>query len=243
MTAAESRRPLALDDRRRRRRRRAARRSGSGLAGLQDRVAALDGTLTVDSPPGGGTRVSAEIPVACASSDSWGLPHCRGRATGPRWRHATAVLIVDDDPGFRERCRRACWPIAATRSSARRPRVAQARVAIAEARPDAVLLDVNLPDGDGIVFAQELTGAGGAPRVLLTSSDAGAAPRRLLERCGAAGFVAKVDLRRGRPGLVSRLAAPEELEHGQHAPVVLGHGAQAELAEDARDVALDGRAR
>ena len=36
---------------------------GSGLRGLADRVAALDGTLTVDSPPGGGTRLRAEIPV------------------------------------------------------------------------------------------------------------------------------------------------------------------------------------
>jgi signal transduction histidine kinase len=37
--------------------------TGSGLRGLADRVAALDGTLTVDSPPGKGTRVRAEIPV------------------------------------------------------------------------------------------------------------------------------------------------------------------------------------
>jgi signal transduction histidine kinase len=36
---------------------------GSGLAGLRDRVAALDGALTVDSPVGGGTRVRAEIPL------------------------------------------------------------------------------------------------------------------------------------------------------------------------------------
>ena len=36
---------------------------GSGLRGLADRVAALEGTLTVESPPGGGTRVSAEIPL------------------------------------------------------------------------------------------------------------------------------------------------------------------------------------
>ena len=35
---------------------------GSGLRGLADRVAALDGTLTLDSPPGRGTRVRAEIP-------------------------------------------------------------------------------------------------------------------------------------------------------------------------------------
>jgi len=37
---------------------------GSGLSGLADRVAALDGTLVVDSPRGGGTRVVATIPLA-----------------------------------------------------------------------------------------------------------------------------------------------------------------------------------
>jgi signal transduction histidine kinase len=35
---------------------------GSGLRGLGDRVAALDGTLSVDSPPGRGTRLHVEIP-------------------------------------------------------------------------------------------------------------------------------------------------------------------------------------
>ena len=40
---------------------------GSGLRGLADRVAALDGTLSLDSPPGGGTRLRAEIPCSPAS--------------------------------------------------------------------------------------------------------------------------------------------------------------------------------
>jgi signal transduction histidine kinase len=35
---------------------------GSGLRGLVDRVAALDGGLTVVSPPGAGTTVRAELP-------------------------------------------------------------------------------------------------------------------------------------------------------------------------------------
>ena len=35
---------------------------GSGLIGLTQRVRALDGTLTVSSPPGGPTTVRAEIP-------------------------------------------------------------------------------------------------------------------------------------------------------------------------------------
>jgi signal transduction histidine kinase len=36
---------------------------GSGLRGLADRVAALDGTLSIESPDGGGTSVRAEIPL------------------------------------------------------------------------------------------------------------------------------------------------------------------------------------
>jgi signal transduction histidine kinase len=38
-------------------------RPGSGLAGLLDRVAALDGKLVIDSPSGAGTCVRAEIPL------------------------------------------------------------------------------------------------------------------------------------------------------------------------------------
>jgi signal transduction histidine kinase len=37
---------------------------GSGLQGLEDRVGALDGTLSVESAPGGGTLVRASIPLA-----------------------------------------------------------------------------------------------------------------------------------------------------------------------------------
>ena len=38
--------------------------SGSGLAGMADRVAAQGGTLAVDSPAGAGTRIAVELPCA-----------------------------------------------------------------------------------------------------------------------------------------------------------------------------------
>jgi len=38
--------------------------SGAGLRGLADRIQALGGRLTVESPRGGGTRLHAEIPHA-----------------------------------------------------------------------------------------------------------------------------------------------------------------------------------
>jgi signal transduction histidine kinase len=41
---------------------RAAVGAGAGLRGMADRVEALDGRLVVESPPGRGTRVIAELP-------------------------------------------------------------------------------------------------------------------------------------------------------------------------------------
>ena len=42
--------------------------AGTGLRGLQDRVAAVDGELTIDSPPGGGTRLLARIPTGVTTT-------------------------------------------------------------------------------------------------------------------------------------------------------------------------------
>jgi signal transduction histidine kinase len=36
----------------------------SGLTGLRDRVEAVDGSLTLESPPSGGTTVAVEVPCA-----------------------------------------------------------------------------------------------------------------------------------------------------------------------------------
>jgi len=40
---------------------------GSGLVGLKDRVEALGGTLTLESPPGGGTALLVEVPMPAAT--------------------------------------------------------------------------------------------------------------------------------------------------------------------------------
>jgi CheY-like chemotaxis protein len=102
------------------------------------------------------------------------------------------VLIVDDDARFR----RAVTELLADRGYCVVGQAASAREGLALAstlRPDAVLLDVNLPDGDGISVATRLSVNGG-PRVLLTSTDAGGAIDRLVRDSGAVGFVAKSDL-------------------------------------------------
>ena len=53
--------------------------TGSGLRGLRDRVDALDGHLELDSPPGGGTTVTVEIPVDQAESREAAIERTGGR--------------------------------------------------------------------------------------------------------------------------------------------------------------------
>ena len=42
--------------------------SSSGLLGLRDRAAAVDGELRVVSPPGGGTLITATLPIPAAQA-------------------------------------------------------------------------------------------------------------------------------------------------------------------------------
>lgn len=61
--------------------------NGNGLAGMRERVAALGGTLRIDSPRGGGTRLTVTVPLgegeatmAAAIPDGPGLPAMEARA-------------------------------------------------------------------------------------------------------------------------------------------------------------------
>ena len=47
---------------------------GSGLRGLADRLAVLDGTITIVSPVGGGTKISAQIPTTASVPALYALP-------------------------------------------------------------------------------------------------------------------------------------------------------------------------
>jgi signal transduction histidine kinase len=51
--------------------------SGSGLRGLQDRLAAVDGRLDIDSPAGRGTRLTGRIPVVSADGDGQPAPEAQ----------------------------------------------------------------------------------------------------------------------------------------------------------------------
>jgi DNA-binding NarL/FixJ family response regulator len=103
------------------------------------------------------------------------------------------VLIVDDHAGFR--------------AMARRMLEADGHAVVGEAEdgagalveagrcsPDVVLLDLHLPDTSGLVIAERITGAAGAPAVVLTSSHDEAELDALARERGACGFVSKASL-------------------------------------------------
>jgi two-component system nitrate/nitrite response regulator NarL len=83
---------------------------------------------------------------------------------------AASVLLVDDDLTFRSLARRILkslgFEVVATAQDA------AAAIAAANAlRPEAALVDVGLPDRDGVDLARELAALPWHPRVVLTSTD------------------------------------------------------------------------
>jgi DNA-binding NarL/FixJ family response regulator len=105
----------------------------------------------------------------------------------------SSILVIDDDDAFRDLVRRmldADGLVVVGEAAT----VATALAAAHELRPDAALVDVGLPDGDGIALARELSSLPWHPRVVLTSTDPDAASAEDIRRCGARAFVAKDQL-------------------------------------------------
>jgi DNA-binding NarL/FixJ family response regulator len=100
------------------------------------------------------------------------------------------VLIVDDHAGFRAWARvlleRAGYPVVGEAADG-----AAALRAARRARPELVLLDVQLPDTDGFALAERLCAERRAPAVVLTSTRDASDYGDRLERSCALGFLRK----------------------------------------------------
>jgi len=107
------------------------------------------------------------------------------------------VLVVDDDAAFRELASdllgRLGLGVAGEAGT-----FSDGAAAAGALRPDAALVDVGLPDGDGLELAQRIAALPWSPRVVITSSDADAVTSAGARALGAVGFLPKTELADGR---------------------------------------------
>lgn len=106
---------------------------------------------------------------------------------------AARVLIVDDHDGFR-RFAAALLAESGYEIVGEAADAAAALVAAGELDPDVVLLDIQLPDGDGFAVAQALSERPDPPRVVLISTRAAKAYGGRIEASPACAFLTKEGL-------------------------------------------------
>jgi DNA-binding NarL/FixJ family response regulator len=103
------------------------------------------------------------------------------------------ILIVDDHPSFRASARMLLeaegFDVVGEAEDG-----GSALRAVEELRPDVVLLDVQLPDIDGIEVAARLSENGSGPAIVLTSSRDLADLGLVRERSPVRGFIPKAEL-------------------------------------------------
>jgi two-component system, NarL family, invasion response regulator UvrY len=106
-------------------------------------------------------------------------------------RETVTVLAVDDHETFRVAARAV---VAATPGFELVGEAVSGEDAVATAlrlSPDLVLLDVNMPDVDGLQTSRRLAGFQRPPVVVLVSAEEDAASEQEVAGCGAAAFVKK----------------------------------------------------
>jgi CheY-like chemotaxis protein len=103
------------------------------------------------------------------------------------------VLVVDDDVAFRGLATRVLlgWGHVVVGEAGT---VAEAMARATELRPDLVLVDIGLPDGDGFSLTERLVALPWEVRVVLISSDADRATMQAARRAGADSFLPKDEL-------------------------------------------------
>jgi DNA-binding response OmpR family regulator len=153
--------------------------------------------------------------------------------TDPPGGGATSVLVVEDDPGIATQLVRGL-----SRSGYTVDHVTTGREALDRADPGVVLLDLGLPDGDGVDVCRQLSQRSGLAIIVVTAR--GEEPERVLALdAGADDYLVKPF---GLAELLARIRAVLRRVHPgggvlKHGPLVVDTRAR-RVTVDGREVAL-----
>ena len=106
---------------------------------------------------------------------------------------ARTVLIVDDHPGFRASARE-LLEAEGFEIVGEAPDAASAVVEARRLKPDVVLLDIQLPDVDGVEVSRQIGAENGHTDIVLVSSRDVSFLAGALAECPACGFISKSQL-------------------------------------------------
>ena len=179
---------------------------GWGLFSIRERLTFLRGQFDIDSAPGSGTRFHLIAPSGVAEGDvgteSPLTPRIIGRAPGAsaasvESARALKILIVDDHPGVREALRglfqaRSEFQIVGEAANGLEA------IALAHAlRPDVVLMDVSMPEMDGVEATRRIRAELPFIQILALTMYPRTEDRHAIELAGAECFFTKgVDTQR-----------------------------------------------
>jgi PAS domain S-box-containing protein len=146
--------------------------TGLGLATCAEIVRQAGGSIAVESTPGRGTSFRIYLPRAAATAGPPEAP------TAHDLHGEETILLVEDDTGVRRIAARALAQLGYEVLDAASASEGHAKESRHPGRIDALVLDVELPDGSGPELAERIQARRGQLPVLLVSGSPDAAARR-----------------------------------------------------------------
>ena len=176
---------------------------GWGLFSIRERLTLLGGQLDVESAPGRGTRFRLVVPnghVRTAGTQRSPSGAASGRTSvdaGSVPARALRIVIVDDHAGVRKAFREMLQERAELRIVGEAANGVEA-IAVARAvRPDVILMDISMPEMDGVEATRRIRAELPSIQILGLSTHHRDGGRHAIEEVGAVDFFTKgVDTQR-----------------------------------------------